>query len=77
MNGITANVVLLDLDLIFLRSNISNLNISETVRAGVKLLRITFIEAFATEWHHMNVVLGDLDLFFQGQTFETLISLKR
>ena len=42
-NGI-ANVIFFDLDLLFTRSNILNVNILKTVRAGAKLQEMTFVD---------------------------------
>ena len=49
------------------------------MRASVKMRVMPFTEVTVpTEWHIItNVVLGDLDLNFQGQICETLIYRKR
>ena len=69
-NGIIANVILFDLNLLF-QGQTSNVNISKTVKASAKLhLQIS---TFAIEQHHIaNAVLFDLDLALQGQIFQNV-----
>ena len=58
----------------FSRSQIFNVNISKMVRANEKCSRMTFIEVDICQNRTIsNVVLHDLDLHFQGQTFQVAI----
>ena len=54
-NGAIANVILHDPDLLFTRLNVSNINISETVRASAKVHHWTFINFYI--YHRITLLL--------------------
>ena len=65
-------------DLVFEDNKIWNVNISETVRAGAKMHGTAFRDFYI---QHRTASLQtlyscDIDLFFEGKQFETLISMK-
>ena len=66
---------LLDLDLHLQGDDFSNVHISKTVRAGEKILDMTF--TYVEISHRMNMVFRDLDLHFQGIIFSCYAFAKK
>ena len=75
------NVVLCEFDLNFQGKTFQILISQKMMRVSIKThsTGMTFYESWYSSPNGIttNVVLGDHDLNFQGQTFETLISRKR